>query len=64
MAVSDLLTLAGQFGPMGLLVAYLVWRELRSEGKRMAYDQARLEADRALASSLGALKAVIERLDR
>ena len=30
----------------------------------MAYDQARLEADRALASSLGALKAVIERLDR
>jgi hypothetical protein len=49
---------------MGLFVAYLVWRELRSEGKRMAYDQARLEADRALASSLGALKAVIERLDR
>lgn len=49
---------------MGLFVAYLVWRELRQEGKRMAYDQARLEADRALASSLGALKAVIERLDR
>jgi hypothetical protein len=64
MTVSELLTLAAQFGPMGLFVAYLVWRELRSEGKRMAYDQARLEADRALASSLGALKAVIERLDR
>ena len=33
MAVSDLLALAGQFGPMGLFVAYLVWRELRSEAK-------------------------------
>lgn len=64
MAISDILTLAGQFGPMGLFVAYLVWREQRSEGKRMSYDQARLETDRALASSLGALKAVIERLDR
>lgn len=30
----------------------------------MAYDQARLETDRALAASLEALKAVIERLDR
>jgi hypothetical protein len=42
MAVSDMLQLAGQFGPMGLLVAYLIWRERSSEGKRMAYDQARL----------------------
>ena len=27
MTVTELLTLAGQFGPMGLMVAYLVWRE-------------------------------------
>ena len=64
MAVPDMLQLAGQFGPMGLLVAYLIWRERSFEGKRMAYDQARLDADKALAASLGALTAVIQRLDR
>jgi hypothetical protein len=42
MAVSAMLQLAGQFGPMGLLVAYLIWRERSSEGKRMAYDRPRL----------------------
>jgi len=64
MAVPEMLQLAGQFGPMGLLVAYLIWRERSSEAKRMAYDQARLDADKALAASLGALTAVIQRLDR
>jgi hypothetical protein len=64
MAVPDILQLAGQFGPMGLLVAYLIWRERSFEAKRMAYDQARLDADKALAASLGALTAVIQRLDR
>lgn len=64
MGAADVIALAGDFGPMGLLVAFLVWRDVRSEAKRMAYDQVRLEADKALASSLGALTAVIQRLDR
>jgi hypothetical protein len=49
---------------MGLFVAYLIWREQRTAGAAMDYNKARLEADRALASSLGALTAVIQRLDR
>jgi hypothetical protein len=64
MSASDMLGLAGQFGPMGLFVAYLVWRELRTDAKNLTYNQARLECDKALASSLGALTAVIQRLDR
>lgn len=60
----DLLGLAGQFGPMGLFVGYLVWREQRADARTMSYNQARLDADKALASSLGALTAVIQRLDR
>jgi hypothetical protein len=63
-SISDFLTLAGQFGPMGLFVAYLVWRELRTAATSLAYNQARLECDKALANSLGALTAVIQRLDR
>ena len=64
MGVSDILGLAGQFGPMGLFIAYLIWREQRTAGAAMEYNKARLEADKALASSLGALTAVIQRLDR
>ena len=64
MGVADVLQLAGQSGPMGLLVAYLIWRERNFDAKRLTYDQARLDADKALAASLGALTAVIQRLDR
>ena len=64
MSVSDIVGLAGQFGPMGLFVAYLIWREQRTAKVALDYNQARLEADKALASSLGALTAVIQRLDR
>lgn len=64
MSISTMLGLAGQFGPMGLFVAYLIWREQRTASTSLAYNQARLECDKALASSLGALTAVIQRLDR
>lgn len=64
MSVDSILSLAGQFGPMGLFVGYLIWREQRTASAAMTYNHARLEADRALASSLGALTAVIQRLDR
>lgn len=64
MNAADILGLAGQFGPMGLFVAYLIWREQRTANLTMTYNNARLECDKALASSLGALTAVIQRLDR
>ena len=64
MGIESILSLAGQFGPMGLFIAYLIWREQRTAGAAMEYNKARLEADKALASSLGALTAVIQRLDR
>lgn len=64
MGVAEIVQLGGQFGPMGLFVSYLVWREKRSDESRRTYDQSRLDADKALASSLGALTAVIQRLDR
>jgi hypothetical protein len=64
MSLESIIGLAGQFGPMGLFVAYLIWREQRTAGVAMEYNKARLEADKALASSLGALTAVIQRLDR
>lgn len=47
--------LAGQFGPMGLLVAYLVWKDLR--GERIA--EKRIEADKEIASALALLHAAI-----
>jgi hypothetical protein len=49
---------------MGLFISYLVWREQKTAATALAYNQARLEADKALASSLGALTAVIQRMDR
>ncbi|MDB5698005.1 MAG: hypothetical protein JWN69_809 [Alphaproteobacteria bacterium] len=50
--------------PNGAILRLSYLARAAIEEKRMAYDQARLKADRALASSPGALKAVIERLDR
>jgi hypothetical protein len=71
MDMAQLLPLVGDFGPMGLMVAYLIWRErtqaterIESEKARIAADMARIEADKALAQSLGALTAVVQRLDR
>lgn len=67
MSIDQLLALAAQFGPMGLLVAYLIWRENcdRKERSKQADDRAEIEkADIAsrekLASSLTALSMVIQ----
>lgn len=67
MSIDQLLALAAQFGPMGLLVAYLIWREGcdRKERREQAVERARIdEADisarEKLASSLTALSMVIQ----
>lgn len=56
MSTPDLLTLAGQFGFSGLFVGYLIWRDTR----RDKIDKERIEADKALATSLALLDATIK----
>ena len=60
MTATDLLPLASQFGPMGLFVGYLIWRELRTE--KLSRD--RIDTDKALAASMALLTAAIEGLKR
>lgn len=50
----------GQFGPLGLMIAYLVWREKTIADERRATDLARIEADKALAASLAGLTTTIQ----
>jgi hypothetical protein len=61
-------SLAQLYGPMGLLVAYLIWsadrREKRwkeHEEQRLKQDAARTEADKGLALALQALTIAIRR---
>lgn len=65
-AISEALSLAGQFGPMGLMVAYLIfdknrmdkkWRE--HEDARIKQDAARVDADKAMAQAMTALSIAI-----
>jgi hypothetical protein len=49
MDVIDLLKLAGQFGPMGLMVAYLVWRDTRDDRLRCSENETRDKLAGALA---------------
>lgn len=67
MSIDQLLALAAQFGPMGLLVAYLIWRESCDRKERKEQGGARAERDERdiasrekLASSLTALSMVIQ----
>ena len=52
-----------QLGPLGLFIAYLVWRELAVQKERNKVDQERAESDKALASALSALTVTIQHLD-
>ena len=67
MDAGALLQLAGQFGPLGLFVGYLIWRELRTEKAAREREAAaaelaekRIEADKGLATALALLRATIE----
>lgn len=57
---------ATNFGPLGLLILYLIWKETRDRKDRLdrehiqiEYDRERLEADKKMASTLAALTAAI-----
>lgn len=56
MGVDAILELARAFGPIGLIVGYLIWRETRAE----KIAERRIEADKALAAALALLEATIK----
>ncbi|MGF7151330.1 hypothetical protein FHS96_004993 [Sphingomonas zeicaulis] len=60
----EIWSLAGQFGPLGLVIGYLVWRETRADEKRAMVDRERTESDRALAAALSALTVTIQHLEQ
>lgn len=58
MNVDSILTLAGQFGPLGLMIGYLMLRDNRND----KIAEKRTEADKALAASMALLTAAIQGL--
>lgn len=52
------------FGPLGLMIAYLVWREKVGAEKRGEVEKARASADIELAKALTALTVTIQHIDR
>lgn len=68
MGFADVLQLAGQFGSMGLLVAYVIWDKQRTdakwrehEDKRLRADEARIETDKSLVLAMQALTFAVKR---
>lgn len=66
MGTADVLTLAGQFGPMGLMVGYLVWRESKEREavrakieKEHELAKEKIEADLELARAMTLLTVTI-----
>lgn len=66
---SELITLAGQFGPLGLIIGYLVWRE--SAERKMVREEAeknrevtkeRIAADLEMAKAFTILTVTIQGL--
>lgn len=60
----ELLAAFGQFGPLGLMIGYLVWREKVGAEKRGLIEQARAAADIELAKALAALTVTIQHIDQ
>ncbi len=64
MTSPDFLGILSQFGPLGLLIVYFIWRDDRAEKRRGETDKERAEADKALASALTALTVTIGHLEQ
>lgn len=56
-------TMFGQFGPLGLMIGFLVWDKTRSDDARQQIDKERTESDKALAAALSALTVTIQHLE-
>lgn len=59
MSTPDVLTLAAQFGPMGLMVGYLIWREtMERRDARQTTEQERELARERIAADLELARAM------
>ena len=56
MGAAEAVQLAGQFGPLGLFIGYLMWREIRNE----KLSRERIETDKLVASAMAILAAKID----
>lgn len=71
MSPEHFIALGQAFGPMGLMVAYLVWREKAGAEKRGDIERERAESEKAraasdieLARALTALTVTIQHIDQ
>lgn len=60
----ELIATFGQFGPLGMMIGYLIWRERIGAEKRGNIEKERTEADKALAAALSALTVTIQHLEQ
>ncbi|MFN3819958.1 hypothetical protein [Blastomonas sp.] len=67
----ELIAMFGQFGPLGLMIGYLVWRENKVAAQiaerdlaRAKADEARAESDKALSGSLSAVAVTVQNFDQ
>jgi hypothetical protein len=60
---AEMWTAFGQFGPLGLMIGYLIWEKTRGDDTRKQIDRDRTESDKALASALSALTVTIQHLE-
>lgn len=61
---AEIWTLLGQFGPLGIFIGYLMWRETRKDDERHQVERERTESDKALAAALSALTVTIQHLEQ
>lgn len=57
-------TMLGQFGPLGLMIGYLVWKDTRNTDASQQVERERTESDKALAAALSALTVTIQHLEQ
>lgn len=64
MTIDQFIALGQSFGPLGLMIGYLVWREKVGAEKRGEIEKARAASDIELAKALTALTVTIQHIDR
>lgn len=65
MAVTpELISAAGQFGPMGILVLFLFFEKKAEREHRREVELARASSDKEIATALAALTVTIQHLPR
>lgn len=58
----ELINAFGDFGPLGLMIFYLIWRERTGAEKRGELERERIESDKALAAAMSAVAVTLQHL--